>query len=152
MSQSIPLLLAIEFLQHHDDDRIVHLVRSGVVGMAEPLTVEIESEFYQWPHILNLWTDGDFALPPRLRDLFIIKCYQVLLPTLEFSDIGEIYIPDATAWVEIHFLTSEAEILLQELRRHVPPGWRDGGGTRAIRQSTFRLREETPTKWLPQQP
>jgi len=127
MSQSIPLLMAIEFLKHHDDDRIVHLVRVGVVGMDEPLTVEIESEFYQWPHILTLWTDGGFDLPQRLQDLFIITCYKALLPTLEFSDIGQIYTPDATVWIQTHFLTQEVEILLEELRRHVPPDWVDDG-------------------------
>lgn len=116
------MLTVIEHLKHHDDDRMEHLIRIGVIGVREPLTVGIESDFYEWPRIKEIQTDGGINLPARLLNLFIFKCFDQLWPALDGLDIAEWVLPDATPWVKSQFPADEAEILLTELRRHVTPG------------------------------
>jgi hypothetical protein len=90
--------------------------------MNQPLAVEIESDFYEWPRIKELCTNGGIKLPSRIRNLFIFLCFEAMHPLLDGTDIAERTIPDATRWIEVQFLTAEAEVLLTELRRHVTPG------------------------------
>src|SRR5438132_3849590 len=113
----VPLHMKIERLAHHDDDRLEHEVRIGVVGVEEPLTVVIESDFYAWPRIMDYQTYGGIDLPLKLLNYFVFRCYELLLTTMGDTEIGEETMPDATRWIEVQFLTFEAETILAELRR-----------------------------------
>lgn len=122
MSVGIPLLLAMELVSHGEDDLVRHNLRIGVVGMQEPIDVDIVSDFYQWPRIeADNGFDG-ILLPLKLRHHFIFKCFDAMVDVLGDSNLGEWILPDATSWLEVQFLSSEAATLITELRQHVPPG------------------------------
>jgi hypothetical protein len=131
----VPLHVTIELAAHDDDDRLEHEIRLGVVGVPEPLTVRIESNFYVWPRIKQYCSCGGINLPQRLLDLLIFKWFEILSSELgEWgTDIVEWTVPDATRWIEVEFLTREAEIILAELRRHVTPGLEVDGAGRVVR-------------------
>jgi hypothetical protein len=114
--------MKIEQIVHDDDDRLEHEVRIGVVGVEQPLTVIIESDFYEWPRIKDYQTYGGIDLPMKMLDCLVFRCFELLLPTMGDNDFGEETLPDATRWIEVQFLTSEAETILAALRRHVTPG------------------------------
>ena len=123
VGETLPLLIVLEHLAHHDDDRMEHLLRVGVVGMPEPpLTAEIESDVYEWPRVKRIVAFGGVELPLRLMNLFLFKCFGALWPDLDGTDIAQWPLYDATHWIQTQFLGEEADILLTELRRHVTPG------------------------------
>ena len=104
------MLISIEHLKHHDDDRMEHLIRIG-----------IESDFYELPRLLMV-SDGGIDLPMHIRNLLIFKSFDLTKGDLDGSDIAQRPIYDATPWIETQFLAAETEILLAELRSHVTPG------------------------------
>jgi hypothetical protein len=114
--------MVVEHLKHYDDDRMVHHLRVGVVGMPHPLAADVESDFYQHPRVKELWRDGGINLPEPLREQFITACFDRLWPTLDGNDIGEVLLPDATSWIGAVFSTADTAVVLSELRRHVVPG------------------------------
>ncbi|HEX8339991.1 MAG TPA: hypothetical protein VF624_03695 [Tepidisphaeraceae bacterium] len=121
--EPLPFLIVLEHLAHHDDDRMEHLLRVGVVGTPEPpLTAEIESDFYEWPRVKRIVASGGIALPPRLMNLFLFKCFGALWPDLDGTDIVQWPLYDATQWIQTQFLSEEANVLMTELRRHLTPG------------------------------
>ncbi len=118
----VPLHIKIEELAHHDDDRLEHELRVGVVGVDQPLTVTIESDFYELPRIVDYQSLGGIDLPNRLGDALVFACFESVRFQMSDTPFGELTLPDATRWVEIQFVTADAEIVLAELRRHVTPG------------------------------
>lgn len=137
----IPLLMAIEQIIHHADDRLEHLLRVGVVGMKVPLTVEIESDFYESPRVKEDSAYGGIDLPAGVEERFLLACFEALIPSLDGTNIAEWPLYDATDWIEKRFSEADAQVLLTELRRHVTPGlkinWRNCSAFLA-----FNLRSE----------
>jgi hypothetical protein len=117
----IPLCMVLERLVHQDDDRIEHELRVGVVGVDQPLVVEIESQFYEWPHVKEYHALGGICLPGRLLDTFVFKCFELLAPQLDGMDHAHLWVPDVTRWIEVQFLDAEARVILDVLRRQVTP-------------------------------
>lgn len=118
----IPILLAIEFLQHGENDVMKHQLRVGVVGVAEPMTADIESDFYEWARIEHDYAGDGMDLPIHLRHLLLFKCFNLLTAIQGDHDIAHYLIPDATRWFQTQFLATEAEVLINECRRHVTAG------------------------------
>ena len=108
-------------MKHHNDDRMEHQLRVGVVGAKEPLTAKIESNFYRNPRVQNSW-GGGLNLPGPLENAFLLKCFGHLAVNPVDAHIREVFTPDATHWINTSFDPADAHALLMELRRHVTPG------------------------------
>lgn len=117
----IPLLMSLELLKHHDDDRMQHQLRVGVVGVERPITADIESDFYKNPRVTDSW-GAALDVSASLEDAFVVACFDMLHPTMDGPAIGEIYLPDATDWIERVFPAADAQVLLAALSRQVTPG------------------------------
>src|ERR1700743_329229 len=119
MSKAIPLLIAVEALVPHDDGSRGFWLRVGVVGVNAPLIAKIEIPFSAPVKVLDVETSGGIFLPTDIENAFILKCFKVVYPSLEYSDIGDLPLPDATGWIRATFEPAEAESIVVELRKQV---------------------------------
>lgn len=124
----IPLLMVLELLKHHDDDRMEHQLRVGVVGVKEPITAEIESDFFANPRVTDISGHG-LDVPGQLENDFVLKCFGLLWPDPWGcgTEVRELFLHDASSWIKAQFLTADAEVLETELRRQVTPDLVKGG-------------------------
>jgi hypothetical protein len=119
MHSSLPLLLAVEHVAHHDDDRQEYLLRIGVIGADYPLTADIESQSFGPARVANIESHAGIDLTQDLEEAFILKCFDLVSPSLEDTDIGHLPIANATDWINASFPLNEAKLILAELKKQV---------------------------------
>ncbi len=123
----IPLKIMIERIKHHDDDRLEHELKISLAGLTKPLIhVDISALFDELPHIKEWFGNSEnmLDLPMHLRDLFIIRCYELIASYM--LDEGGVtawwQMDDCRRWLDVQFLNEEVDALLSTLQPHVVPG------------------------------
>ena len=107
-------------------DRFNHEVKFGVVGVSEPTTVVISSDYYGKPITIEERIQrGVVDLPSRLLDLLAIKCFRLMASAIieHGGESGWWTLADISLWVRRGCESADAEQILRELSRHTSPEW-----------------------------
>ncbi|MGF1633081.1 MAG: hypothetical protein ACFCVE_04465 [Phycisphaerae bacterium] len=116
----------IESLIHYDDsERARKRVSFGPVGVAEPARlVFVWEEDASEAKLAQRLGRGDIDLPCRLIDALGYACYLLMEGEIREGDAdsGARTMSDCSRWVRTHFIERDAEQIITEFRRLVPPG------------------------------
>jgi hypothetical protein len=119
----IPIHMRVEELPQPRTDMWAFQLCAGVVGVDQPLTVNIETDRTDLPYIGDYISKRGFEdVPTNLLNQFVFMCFGVIEPQLEGTDLAFRNIPDITRFIQVHFLEDEAELLIATLRRQITAG------------------------------
>lgn len=121
----IPLHVRLVRLYPSPEDRLLHQLEFGVVGVPAPAKVTVSSDLYSSPVIETRECRGEIELPDRLMDDLAIKCFGVITGFVTDYDgeSGTWTARDITAWLRRQFAPADAEQIERALRLQVDADW-----------------------------
>jgi hypothetical protein len=124
----IPLHIELRCLGYDENDRFIHRVRFGVVGVAAPASVVIADDLYVNPVISRCESLGGIELARPDFERLALACFKgagAYASDLDGS-CAAWTISDVAAWIHHVFPGAAAEYLLHQMRRQVTPGLKVG--------------------------